>query len=74
MEFSLDNVDCQISLSNTKSEEGGVAAERYKAELKAGPKKVVLEKTINGGDVDYNFTISLARVLGWTMKLRESVF
>ena len=54
MEFSLDNVVYQISLSNTKSEEDGVAAERYKAELKAGPKKVVLEKSINGGDVDYN--------------------
>ena len=54
MEFSLDNVDYQISLSNTKSEEDGVLAEKYKAELKAGPKKVVLEKTINGGDVDYN--------------------
>ena len=54
MEFSLDNVDYQISLSNTKSEEDGVLAEKYKAELKAGPKKVVLEKTLNGGDVDYN--------------------
>jgi len=54
MEFSLDNVDYQISLSNTKSEEDGVLAEKYKAELKAGPKKVILEKTLNGGDVDYN--------------------
>ena len=54
MEFSLDNVDYQINLSNTKSEDDGVTAERYKAELKAGPKKVVIEKTLNGGDVDYN--------------------
>ena len=52
---SVCQITCyQISISNTKSDEGGVAAERYKAELKAGPKKVVLEKTINGGDVDYN--------------------
>ena len=54
MEFSLDNVDYQISLSNTKSDGDGVPAERYKAELTAGPKKVVLEKILNGGDVDYS--------------------
>ena len=54
MEFSLNNVDYLISLSTTKSEEGGVSAEKYKAELKAGPKKVFLEKIHRDGVVDYN--------------------
>ena len=43
------------SLSTTKSENDGVQAENYKAELKAGPKKVFLEKIHrDDGDVDYN--------------------
>ena len=54
MEFSLNNVDYLINLSTSKSEENGVSAEKYKAELKAGPKKVFLEKIHRDGDVDYN--------------------
>lgn len=54
MEFSLNNVDYLISLSSTKSEDDGVSAKNYKAELKAGPKKVFLEKIYRDGDVDYN--------------------
>ena len=55
MEFSLNNVDYLISLSTSKSEENGLSAEKYKAELKAGPKKVFLEKIHrDDGNVDYN--------------------
>ena len=56
MEFSLNDVDYIISLSSTKSEDGGVSAKHYKAELKAGPKKVFLEKIHRDGDVDYNMS------------------
>ena len=54
MEFSLNNVNYIISLATTKSEDDGVQAENYKAELKAGPKKVFLEKIHRDVDVDYN--------------------
>ena len=53
MAFNLNNVNYQISLSNTKSEDDGVIAQRYKAELQAGPKKVILEKILQDGDVQY---------------------
>ena len=54
MEFSLNNIDYLISLSSTKSEDNGVLAINYKAELKAGPKKVFLEKFHRDNNVDYN--------------------
>ena len=54
MEFSLDNVDYKISLSSTKSEDDGISSQRYKAELKAGPKIVVLEKILLDGETVYD--------------------
>ena len=54
MEFSLNNVDYKISLSSTKSEDDGISSQRYKAELKAGPKIVVLEKILLDGETVYD--------------------
>ena len=54
MEFSLNNVDYKISLSSTKSEDDGISSKRYKAELKAGPKIVVLEKILLDGETVYD--------------------
>ena len=54
MEFSLNNVEYKISLSSTKSEDDGISSQRYKAELKAGPKIVVLEKILLDGETVYD--------------------
>ena len=53
MHFYLNNVDYQITLSTLNSEDDGVYVQLLKAELVAGPKKVVLEKIVRDGHVDY---------------------
>ena len=51
MEFSLNNVDYKISLSSINdSEDDGNSFQRYKTELKAGPKIVVLENILLDGE------------------------
>ena len=54
IEFSLINVDYKISLSSAKSENDGISSQRYKAELRAGPKIVVLEKILLDGETVYD--------------------
>ena len=56
MHFYLDNVDYQITLSTLNSEDDGVSIQLLKAELVAGQKKVVVEKIIRDGHVDYKIS------------------
>ena len=50
MKFSLNNVSYKISLSSTKSENNGISSLKTNAKLKAGPKRVVLEKILLDGE------------------------
>ena len=50
MKFSLNNVSYKISLSSTKSENNGISSLETNAKLRAGQKRVVLEKILLDGE------------------------